>query len=390
MKYPTTRFVFDRKKTATKKKDAIIQVEVLLSGKKKYISTGVRCYKDQWNDKSHVCNRDDMLSLNERINSFKEIIDNYITVLARKAEPFSWCEFERYITRSGEEKISFIEYMSKRIEERTDIAASTKKSHRKIINSLREHGRIVGFEQLTKKNIADYHEWLLGRDVVKIGSDGREYKTKMAMPTVWGYMKVLKTYIHDALRHDMIDSDPSAGIKVKRGEYEQTKWLTEEEIEKIESVELNSGTLVRVRDLFVFSCYCGLAYSDLMDFKPEKLEKEGEDTFLYGHRIKTGQEYIVLILPKAQEILEKYDFNLPRYSNQQYNKRLKEVATAAGIDKGISSHWGRISFGFMALNKGVRIEVVSKAMGHATINETQKTYSRILKKTVVREMGKLK
>ena len=150
-----------------------------------------------------------------------------------------------------------------------------------------------------------------------------------------------------------------------------------------------NGSLTRVRDLFVFSCYSGLAFSDLMDFRPDKIEKEGENMYMYGKRIKTGQEYIVLILPKAKEILEKYDYKLPKYSNQQYNHRLKDVAEAAGVDKPISSHWSRISFGFLALNSGVRIEVVSKAMGHSTINETQRTYSRILKKTVVSEMGKM-
>ena len=177
---------------------------------------------------------------------------------------------------------------------------------------------------------------------------------------------------------------------IAKKEKEKGRKLTKEEIAKLESAKLSSGSLVRVRDLFIFGCYSGLAFSDLMDFKPEKLEKEGNETYLYGKRIKTGEEYIVLILPKAQEILEKYGYKLPKYSNQQYNKRLKDVAKEAGVDKPISSHYSRITFGFLALNRGVRIEVVSKAMGHSTISETQRTYSRILKKTVVSEMAKLK
>lgn len=212
----------------------------------------------------------------------------------------------------------------------------------------------------------------------------------MSQLTVHSYMKTLRIYIHDAMAHDRLMKDPSYGIKVRRTEYEQTRWLTEDEMAKIENANLSSGSLNRVRDLFIFSCYSGLAFSDLMDFKPGKLESDGENTFLVGKRIKTNQEYIVLVLPKAQEILEKYDYCLPKYSNQQYNIRLKDLAKEAGIEKRISSHWARITFGFMALNGGVRIEVVSKAMGHATIKETQRTYSRILKKTVMVEMSKLK
>ena len=389
MKYPSTRFVYDRKKTATKTKDAIIQIEILLSGRKKYVTTGVKVYKDQWHDKYHVCHRDDMESLNERIDAVKETIDGYISKLVRRGDPFEWDAFERFLESKGDARETFVDYIVRRITERRDIKASTKKAHTKIISSLEEYG-MTGFEQLTKANIVGYYEWLMGRDIVKIGRDGKEYTTKMSLSTSWGYMKILRTYIHDAMLHEKLDRDPSIGVKVKRKDGEQTRWLTENEVRKIENAELSSGSLVRVRDLFIFCCYSGLAFSDLMDFRPDKIEKDGDNMLLYGRRIKTGQEYIVLILPKARKILEKYDYNFPKYTNQQYNHRLKDVAREAGIDKDITSHWARITFGFMALNRGVRIEVVSKAMGHATIAETQRTYSRILKKTVVNEMAILK
>lgn len=390
MKYPTTRFVFDRKNTATKKKDALIQVEVLLSGKKKYVTTGVKVYKDQWNEKMHICNTDNADVQNARITQVKNSIDEYIQEVAKNGSEWDWDAFVRFVDSPRRKNESFIDYVERRINERNDIRESTKKCHRKILGSLMEFGKIITFDELTKANIADYYGWLLGREYTKIGKDGTEVKSLMNNSTSASYMKILRTYIHDAITHDVIDRDPSLGIKVKRGDYEQTRWLTEEEIKKIEKAKLSSGSLVRVRDLFIFSCNCGLAFSDLMDFKPEKLEKEGNETYLYGKRIKTGQEYIVLILPKAKEILEKYNYQLPHYSNQQYNARLKDLANEAGVDKKISSHYGRISFGFMALNQGVRIEVVSKAMGHATISETQRTYSRILKKTVVSEMSALK
>lgn len=390
MKYPTTRFVFDRKNTATKQTAALIQVEVLLQGKKKYISTGVKVYKDQWNDKKLVFNCNDMFEKNDRINEMKSSIDSYIQDLIRENKPFDWESFSRFVNTSSPKSETFIDYIARRIDERTNIKASTKKSHKKILASLEEFGRIKTFAELTKGNIADYYEWMLNRDITKLGTNGLEVKTKMSQQTVWGYMKILRTYIHDAILHEKIDKDPSQGIKVKRGNSEQDRWLTEEEIQKIEEAKMPNGSLARVRDLFIYSCYTGLAYSDLMDFSIEKIEQDGDDKYLYGHRIKTGEEYIVLILPRALEILEKYNYKLPKLSNQQYNHRLKDLAKESGINEPISAHWGRITFGFMALNQGVRIEVVSKAMGHATITETQRTYSRILKKTVVSEMKKMK
>lgn len=387
MKYPTTRFVFNRKKTATKKKDALVQIEVLFERKKKYITTGVKVFKDQWSDKQHVINREDSPTLNERMEAMKDSIDNFITSLIKDSKAFTWERLETFLKKQETKKQTFIEWVEQRIFERNDISETTRKAHTKIITSLQEFGGIVTWEQLTRANIASYYDWLLGRDITKIGSDGKEYSTKMATQTVSSYMKLLRTYIHDAIRHEKIDSDPSVGVKVKRGETMDKKWLSEEELEKIEKAELSSGSLVRVRDLFIFSCYSGLAFSDLMDFKPEKLEKEGNDTFLYGKRMKTGHEYIVLILPKAKEILKKYDYKLPHYSNQQYNHRLKDVAKEAGIDKPLTSHFARHSFGMLLLNKGIRIEVVAKAMGHSTIRETERVYASVLKKTVVKEMN---
>lgn len=390
MKVAKTRVVFDRQKKATRKDAAAVYIEVSYNRVRNFYNTGVKVCSHQFKD-GKIVNCGHMAEYQERIRNVRNMIEDFINERMKKGENFSLDGLKEFMERksSPEKCKSFIDYAERRIWERTDIAESTRKAHMKLVSSLKKFKLITTFEQLTKANITNYYEWLLGSDICKIGKDGKVYKTKMAVQTAASYMKLLRTYIHDAMLHEMIDTDPSAGIKVRRGEYEQTRWLTQEEMERIENAELSSGSLVRVRDLFVFTCYCGLAFSDLMDFRPEKLEKDGDNTFLYGKRRKTGQEYIVLILPKAMRVLEKYNYNLPKYSNQQYNHRLKEIAREAKIDKPISSHWGRITFGFMALNKGVRIEVVSKALGHATISETQRTYSRILKKTVVSEMSKL-
>lgn len=389
MKYPLTRFVFDRKKQATKKKKASVQVEILLKGKKKYISTGVSVYKDEWNVKHHVVNCMDSFEKNARIEAFKKIIDSYIRKLMEDQEPFDWNEFERFITKADEKRETFIEYAARRIEERADIQESTRKSHRKLISSLLEYKKIKTFDDLTGANLLSYYEWLQARLIEKIGDDGRPYYVKMSTHTIWDYMKFLKHYIHDAIAHELIDYDPCVAVKVKRGKPASDRWLSVDEVEMLSKAKMPNGSITRVRDLFILSCYTGLAFCDLMDFSPKKLEKDGDYTYLYGRRMKTGEEYVVLVLPQAEKILKKYDYKLPQYTNQQFNQRLKVAVKEAGIKKKVSSHWGRHTAAMMFLNAGVRIEVVSRALGHSTITETQRTYSRVLKKTVVAEMQRM-
>ena len=100
--YPTTRFVFDRKNTATNEKKALIQVEILFQRKKKYISTGVKVFKNQYNKKEFVCNCFEMVALNKRINAVKERIDNFISSLMEKneANSSSKCKFIVFCLKS--------------------------------------------------------------------------------------------------------------------------------------------------------------------------------------------------------------------------------------------------------------------------------------------------
>lgn len=70
MKYSTVRVVFGRKHVATKEKNGLVQIEVMYADKRKWISTGIKVYVDQWKEKYMGCRRADALALNEQINVF--------------------------------------------------------------------------------------------------------------------------------------------------------------------------------------------------------------------------------------------------------------------------------------------------------------------------------
>ena len=81
MKYPTMRFVFDRKKVATKTHKGLVQIEVLSEGKRKWIGTGVKVYSDQWNDRKKIINSVEMIQLNQCLDEQLRIIQNWINEL---------------------------------------------------------------------------------------------------------------------------------------------------------------------------------------------------------------------------------------------------------------------------------------------------------------------
>lgn len=384
-KEATARLVFDRYKTASKTKKGTVQMEITFMRKRKWISTGVRLYKDQWNDRKHVVNSMDMIELNDILN--KTITDTERWI--RSNSPFSWEKFNAYI-EAPKKSDNFRDYVLKTINERNDIRDSTKRTHRKLVSMLSEYGKITSFDDVTPANIMDFDNWMHGRKIRKIDKDGNEMFVPMRQQSIFDFHKLMKTYIHIAMRKGIMNKDPYIGLMFKRGESEPDRYLTEEELKRLIEADMRSGSVARSKDMFVFQCYTGLAYADLKLFDFTKATETNGSLLYSGKRKKTGETFYFVLLPKAMEILKKYDFRLPVISNEGYNQNLKKVSEDAGIGKPISSHWARRTAAMAFANHGVPMEVVAKILGHSNTLTTQKFYASITGETVAREMCKLK
>lgn len=366
---PKLRMVFDRKKVATPKKKGLVQIELLYEKKRKWITTGVKVYSDQWDERRWVINSLDSVKLNRQLFDQKEELETWLNS-EFKEHAFDFDKLDLWLERKKvlPKDESFIDFCERRIRERRDISEHTRRMQKRLISSLRDFGRIVYFSDLTKANIIRYHEWLKGKYT-------NDY-------SIYDYIKYTRTYTNEALKLELIDKYPFTGLHFKRGEPRSDKFLTEDEVNKIADCEISTESLRNVRDLFLVQCYTGLSFSDLMlvDFK--KAVKRGKFYVLTGEREKTKQSYYVVLLQPVMEILKRHDFRLPKMSNQQYNMRLKVLADAAKLKEPITSHYGRRTAGYMLLNNGMSIEQVAKVLGHANIKTTQAVYAKILDTTM--------
>lgn len=373
MKYPVLRFVFDRKHTASKTTKGTVQIEILFERKRKWLSTGVRLYSDQWSEKTKVKNTVQSLDLNERLDTQMRNINEFINGLVKNKEPFCFDKLEHFLKYS-QTKESFIDFIKRRVGERTDLRQGTLNTHASLITSLKEFGRIVYFTDVTTANIMHYDNFLHGK-----------YNKQT---TIHGYHKRLKRYINEAIKYDLLKDNPYNKLKFERGKSEGIKYLTLEQIKQIQGLKTASESIERVRDLFVFQCFTGLSYADLFNFDFSGVIKKGNKFFIRDVRVKTEEEYFLMLLKPAMEILQKYDFKLPVISNYQYNLRLKVVQELARIKQNLHSHMARHSFAVMALNMGVSIENLAKMMGHTDIKTTQ-IYAKVLNKSVQEEFEKM-
>jgi site-specific recombinase XerD len=177
-------------------------------------------------------------------------------------------------------------------------------------------------------------------------------------------------------------------------------YLNAEELALMASKKLVSDRVRQVRDIFLFSCYTGLAYADVKKLKRSELVTglDGQK-WIYTSRQKTDTDSRIPLLPQALRLLVQYEDHpqcvndgllLPVLSNQKMNSYLKEIADACGITKELTYHIARHTFATtITLANGVSIESVSKMLGHTNIKTTQH-YAKILDAKVSADMNQLK
>ncbi len=217
--------------------------------------------------------------------------------------------------------------------------------------------------------------------------------------TAMKYIKNLKKVVKIAIENEWLDRDPFIRFKCSYKDPNRG-FLTEAELHTLETKTFQLQRLDQVRDMFIFSCYTGLAYADMEALTPTdvKFGIDGE-RWITTYRQKTDSRTSLPLLPKAVEIINKYKDHpeannkgmlLPVLSNQKLNAYLKEIATLCGIDKNLTFHLARHTFATtITLSNGVPIETVSRMLGHTSIKTTQ-IYSKVVDTKISNDMQNLK
>jgi site-specific recombinase XerD len=222
---------------------------------------------------------------------------------------------------------------------------------------------------------------------------------KCANNTAVKYIKNFHKIINQCLANGWLNKDPFANYKAKIKEVTR-EFLTEKEIETILNKKFVSERLELVRDIFIFSCFTGLAYIDVKQLTLDNISLGIDgDKWIFKNRQKTETASKIPLLPIAQDIINKYAEHpvcknenrlLPILSNQKMNAYLKEIVDVCEINKDLTFHIARHTFATtVTLSNGVPLETVSKMLGHTNLKTTQH-YAKILDKKISEDMMILK
>lgn len=209
------------------------------------------------------------------------------------------------------------------------------------------------------------------------------------------FLQFFKRIIIIARNKGQLRTNPFADYKIRLEEVDKGN-LTIGEIVLILQKKMVSKRLEQVRDLFIFSCFTGLAYIDVMNLKAENIRENFDGRlWIMTKRQKTNVKVNVPLLAIPKMILDKYEGELPQgkllpvISNQKLNAYLKEIGDVCGIQKKLTFHLARHTFATaLTMEKGIPLDTVSKMLGHRRI-ETTRIYARTTEMKISNDMNGL-
>ena len=239
--------------------------------------------------------------------------------------------------------------------------------------------RDICFNML-KSNFLDDYEYFL------------KTEKKLQQSTLNKAIQRFRKVVKYAIAEDYLLKDPFILFRYKTVKKEVI-FLSVDELQKLENLHFKITRMEKVKDLFIFCCYTGLAYKEMALLKKENVVKEFDDNlWLHIKRSKTSKLYKVPLLPKALEILEKYNDEdevliFKNISNQRLNGYLKEIADVVGLKKNLTHHMARKTFAStVLLYNDVPMEIVSELLGHSSMKVTQASYGKIVQKSISKEI----
>ena len=382
-----TSIVFDHRGRTKAGSEGPIEFRFTHARKPYYINTGIKVLGRQLRD-GRIINRADADILQERLEAVVSRYEQAVTECIKRNRPINVAEIRRMafnIECPTEASTAMLDWLTKQVP-KLNISAGTRRRYDVLLRRLEQFDKLKSWDDLTVENLYEFDAWL--HQITKAQSNGdkqaKDEPQKIGDSAVYNYHRTLKSLLNRAVKMNIIASNPYERLKgeFSRGVKESVEYLTEEEIAAVESLHPMKGTQVAMaRDLFVFQLYTGLSYSDAQAFDISEYKHINGRWINTGERIKTGVPYVSQLLPQAVEVLERYNWQVPQINNMQYNASLKDIQKALGIRTRLHSHLARHTFATRMLAMGVKIENVSRMLGHSNITMTQR-YAKVLAESV--------
>jgi integrase/recombinase XerD len=389
-------FIIKNKSNTNYKKKCPIGCRITLDKKRKEFSTGQFINPKHWDGKLQIVKppEPDSDTINSQLSLIKTKINKAFLLLQVKEVNFTVDDIYRlYKGEKLTKEYNVVEYFEHYLKQLKtligiDIKQITYNKFEYVKNDVKAFVKWkfkINDYPLKKLELQFLNDFEYYLKVVK------KQKQVTINKCIQRFRKIIKVSISERY----LESDPFMLFKSKRVNKEVV-FLSPEELSELEKHDFTQPRLKFVKDLFVFCCYTGLPYNELMNLKKRHIVKGFDgNLWIKIKRDKTSKELSIPILPKAESILNVYqnedEMVFPRISNQNYNSYLKEIGGIVGIEKNLTTHMARKTFAStVLLYNDVPMEIVSELLGHSNMKVTQESYGKVVQKKISLEMERLK
>lgn len=376
-----------------------IYMKIFFHGKGTRISTGHYVLGSEWDKKRKKVKgiTDQAHAINESLDSLKAQVTMIVNKLVLDGVPFNIHTIKNRLSGKENKNITLLHgcdlYLSMMKGLPLEYAKPTliKYSNTKL--------RLSEFMR-SKYNRTDLFLYELNLDFIRDFEIFLKQTFENSQTTCYKHYQRFTRMIRYCQQKGYLQKYPFDDYKIKLPK-KQVEFLTVEEIKKIEETHFEIERLEIVKDLFIFSCYSGLAFMETSNLTEDNLYigNDGE-VWLKMMRQKTKKEFKVPLLPQALKIIEKYRDHplsrkrrklLPIPSNQRFNAYIQEVGDICGIKKKLHHHLARKSFSVsIALANNVPIESLSRMLGHASVAVTLQAYASITDEKISEDFKNLR
>lgn len=258
----------------------------------------------------------------------------------------------------------------------TDLKATTIKHHEVYLRNLAEYtvkpvyaNRVdIAWAELFKRYLKQ--------------KKGFKFKTRASR-----HIEFFKKALTHAIAEKKIKEHGLLYYKADRDKKREVIFLTPTEVKKFEEAVFETKLLQQITDLFIYQIHTGVEYGNIWSaFEVRTIPNVGR--IILGTRHKGGAFFALPYSDKAEFILQKYNYRLPRHCNATYNKVLKIIAEILGIKKHLTTHTGRKTFAMVMKANGWSLETVSGMLGHASTKTTETYYWANSAERLINEMTK--
>lgn len=346
-----------------------IELSIIIDGKRTYVALPIKVSAADFKKKMASKRNNEVL---EYTSNIRTQLTKYCNEMMGKGIAITASSLKEYFINGGIKSYTLSnlrnDYLT-HYQKKVNVGAATAKVYRKYELAFDKFFAYIGKDiEVENVTCGDIEGFML------------ELSRTMERTTVSHICVKLKTFFIFAVNNGKIKINPFNQVSIDRTQKEVVK-LDKDELEVIKRKAF-VGRLDKVRDLFLFQCYTGLAYCDMADLRHSDIECEGDMYFVRKNRQKTKIMFFTVLNDDAMRILEKYNYMLPVLSNQKYNSYLKEIGDLCNIGKSLHSHIARHTCATQLLNDGMPIEIVSKVLGHSNTRQTQH-YAKLLDNTVL-------